>query len=122
MPQMPQQPDALAPTPAQRTVRAVRGGVLKMHDTSEYPHELVWRKIKENKPIIFIWSLATVVVLSIGYATFWIGVNYTPATDVWTANTLQQPSVISYAPMALIAFCILFGVVVYSYYYGEVKE
>lgn len=93
-----------------------------MNDTSEYPHELVWRKIRENKQIIFIWSVATVVVLSIGYATLWIGVNYTPTTDVWTANTLQQPSAISYAPMALIALCILFGVAMYSYYYSEVKE
>jgi hypothetical protein len=93
-----------------------------MNDTSEYPHELLWRKIKENKPIIFIWSVATVIVLSIGYVTFWVGVNYTPTTDVWTANILQQPSAISYAPTVLIVFCTVLGIAVYSYYYGEVKK
>lgn len=92
-----------------------------MIGTSEYPHELIWRKIKENK-IAIIWVVASVVVLSIGYATFWIGINYTPTTDIWTANTLQQPSVISYAPTVLIAFCALLGIVVYSYYYGETKN
>ena len=90
---------------------------------SEYPHETLWRKIKEKKQIVVIWSIATVTVLTLGYVTFWWAMNNLPATDAWTANTIQQPSAFSYTPTVLIVFCAVLSIVVYSYYYhDEVKK
>lgn len=85
-----------------------------MMNESEYPHETLWRKIKEKKQIVVIWSIATVTVLTLGYITFLIAANV-PATDAWTANTLQQPSAFSYTPTVLIVFCAVLSIVVYSY-------
>lgn len=90
--------------------------------TAEYPHEWLWRKVREHQDFFIITSVATVTVLVIGSATIWVAVNLVPTTNAWQVQTMNQPSAFSYAPIILCAAFTVLGIGIYSHYYGEDEE
>jgi hypothetical protein len=94
--------------------------------TDLYPHEWLWRWVKEHSDFFAIVLVVTVAVLTIGCVTMWVPLTMVPTmvptTDMCQVQTMNQPSAFSYAPIILCAAFAVLGIGIYSHYYGEEEE